>query len=151
MGSVLEIPIPWGSLFVAIAGSFCAWQLGGFLIRQHPTRHWKQTAGLVKDVRVDGGDREGYSVRCTYRYHVAGEDYLMARADSSAGPFRERAWAEGVAARLRDKPAVPVYFNPQSPANSRIEPVETGPAWFGLIVAGGVVVAALYEIKQWWL
>ena len=151
MDSLFAMPVPWGSLFVTVAGSLCAWQLARFLIRQHPTRHWKQTAGLVKEVRVDGADRSGYSVHCTYRYHVAGEDYLMARADASASPFRERAWAERAAARLREKPALPVFFNPQNPAASRIEPVETGPAWFGLIVAGGVVLASLYEIQQWWI
>ncbi|HLS48229.1 MAG TPA: DUF3592 domain-containing protein [Gemmatimonadales bacterium] len=151
MGSAFEAPIPWGSLVIAVVAGICAWQLTRSLIRRHPTRHWKQTAGLVRDVRVDGDDREGYTVCCTYRYHVAGEDYLMARADAPEGPFRERAWAERAAARLRDKPALPVFFDPLNPADSRIEPVETGAAWFGLVLAVAAVVAALYHLQQWWL
>lgn len=146
---MFRLHLPWGSLFVAICGAILTWHLARFLRREHPSRRWPHTAGLIRDVRVDGSDRDGYVVRWGYSYHVSGEAYLGIAAVSTERPYRERAFAEAQAADVRAKQTLAVYFDPRDPSVSRTETADTGPIWVGLVLAGGAVVGSLYLIYQW--
>lgn len=118
---------------VIVAGLFIAYQMFGLMQAKIAARDWPSVTGTLTAVALDESKRienkeiDGlraqheittYRLRVNYDYQVGGTDYRGDRyslADRSTESYQE---AESWLTRYAPGTAVPVFYNPDAPAES---------------------------------
>lgn len=149
-------PPPRGMLVLGVAlllftlGAVLIFIEGERLNRAAAIKLWPQTEGTV--IRTDIRGQRGFTPQVTYRYRVGGraftDSFAVYAPAFGTGRLSRRATAEQAAQPFAPQTPVAVYYNPQDPADSRLQ---TGEGWdvyirlaVGLMLYIGALVAALY-------
>jgi hypothetical protein len=157
-GSFLEAVL-FGGIFLAIGGGISFW---GWNILQNAkaSSSWPTAQGNVisSDVsyssNADGG--ESYSPEVIYQYTVNDQHYESHTIKFGENSYSSRRKAEGIASSYPVGKEVTVYYDPQNPERSVLEPGVSGGSYivlgigvlFGLI--GLVAVPLVVIFRQLW-
>ena len=109
-----------------LLGGFLLWQL----IKGMKAKNWPTAQGRVIDSRVstsvsydDDGDRSTtYGAEISYSYDIDGYEYRGNRRSFADYSSSNRRRAEKIIARFAPGVDVPVYYNPEDPEKSVLEP-----------------------------
>ena len=109
-----------------VLGGFLLWQL----IKGMKAKNWPTAQGRVVDSRVstsysydDDGDRSTtYGAEISYRYDIDGSEYSGHRRTFSDFSSSNRRRAEKIVAQYMPGTDVPVYYRPDDPEESVLEP-----------------------------
>jgi hypothetical protein len=123
-------------------------------LRSDAAGHWPTTLGTVVSVQVEEleyGSSAYWFPRVGYRYNLHGRSMVNTQLTPGPQPhWRDRADAERFLERYVNRTGVVVYYNPDNPADTVLEPTHsgrTGPMLgLGLaLVALGFWCLALYD------
>ena len=120
--------VAWGTLHLCLAAS---------------SMGWKKERGRVEGARVKSPDfltaatdRGECSVEVSYSYEVGGKRYSKSeQVFPAAGEMAELVEAEWEKAKYKERDAIDVFVDPESPERSTLIPGATRNAW-GLVGAG---------------
>lgn len=123
--------------------------LGGFGIAKYrvgaASVDWSTVSGRVTTARLDttrSNDKTKYQPSVTYAYEVAGTRHNGNRI-SALSAYTSRGRAETVLARYKVGTAVDVYYDPEDPKSSVLEPGAGRDVMFILVAAVGCLMLAV--------
>ena len=140
-----------GSLLVFVGALVFLGYMARVYSQAEAVRQWPTAQGEILktwvSVRSDSEDDE-YVPEVRYRYTVEGQTYTGDRLRAAPVSAGSRNGAERMLAAYPQGAVVRVYYNPQNPAESVLEPGVARSFWFFL--AGGVawVFVGLYVTFQ---
>jgi hypothetical protein len=112
-------------IFLLLGGGLSFW---GWTILQdaRASATWPAADGLIVGSEVDHStDAEGgdsYSPEVDYTYQVSGQAYQNSRIKFGENSYNSRRQAEEIVARYPSGQGVTVYYAPEEPENSVLEP-----------------------------
>jgi hypothetical protein len=152
------VPMALGGALLVITGLQTYWTMA-------QVHAWPQTEGTIlsSSVYISEGigknKRTGYSPRVTYSYTVPGSEALYHGDKVKAGPMGFSYPSLATAEKFRDShPAgakVPIYFNPDDPADSALERDVAPGGWIPILsgtisatVGAALSALAVYLLRR---
>jgi hypothetical protein len=134
-----------------VTGVVAAFTVGSLLRHADAQNRFHRTTGVVLASRIDahaGDESTSYSPRITYQYTVAGTTYKSGQYAYGVGGSSDRSYAAGIIKPLPKGARVPVYYDPDNPAEAVLRLEAPGLVYFALLflqpfLTGGVAMVPL--------
>lgn len=142
-----------GIVFTLFGGSLGVWGTME-LIQAAASRNWPQVPGLITESKVESwedseGDRS-YTPSVTYEYKVSQIRYIGDRISFGNHAGGSSSLAKSLVRRYRPGIEVPVYYDPDRPERSVLEPGQA-PVTFLFLGLGGLFLVLGSVIVFFWI
>ena len=133
-------------IIIILISGVVLFKFGQDILRGLSSRNWLATQGRITFASIDtrrstdeDGTSTSYGAAILYSYHVSGQEFQGARRTFSDVRTSSIKRAQRILERYPQGSSVTVYYHPEDPSLSVLEP---GVGWFSYI--GGIIVFGLF-------
>jgi hypothetical protein len=140
-----------GYIIVLVIGLVISVKFGRDLMLGQKSRSWPTTAGTIlhsgmeihRETDKDGSTSTTYGVTLQYAYSVSGQEFQGTRRTFANVRTGSRRRTESILLRYPQGGSVAVYYNPEDPSSSVLEP---GVTWVNYLLLAFAIILLLVGI-----